>query len=65
MSCELGGELVKRIKALEDKLSDVESLRNRLEAVLSWQTSIVDSLHELDVRITELQKTTEYLRGKL
>lgn len=65
MSCGLSGELVKRIKSLEDKLSDVESVRNRLEAVLSWHTSIADSLHELDVRITELQKTTEYLRGKL
>lgn len=59
MTCQAVGELVKRIKALEDKLLNVDQLQRRVEIMQSWQSSIVDSLHELDVRIEELKK----LRG--
>ncbi len=53
MVCQLSGELVKRIKALEDL---VAQLNNKAEVVMSWQTSIVDSLRELDVRLTEVER---------
>jgi exoribonuclease R len=61
MTCQAVGELVKRLKALEDRVIDTEQLRRRVEIIESWQSSIVDSLHELDVRISELKK----LRGDL